>query len=194
MGSGFQGIVLAGGKSSRFGEDKALARIGNRTLIEIAVRLLDELDLRPAVIANEERDYSFLDCPIYFDLIPEKGPMGGLYTASCLFKDRSLVVLSCDMPAIDLAILKLLLEVHDPAKKITLFSVGGQMQPFPGVYEAKMLGLLLDKIRNGQLSMHRFVCEVGSCAAISASLGEQAFANINRKEDIFKFRDVLKDA
>ena len=182
----FQGIVLAGGKSSRFGDDKALARIDGRALIEIAVDLLDALGLNPVIIAHSERDYSFLNRPIHFDRIPEQGPLGGLYTAACLFGSRSLVILSCDMPSVDPDALKLLLKAHDPSKKITLFSIDGQAQPFPGIYEADIAELLLDKIRGGRLSMRRFVHVGVSCTMLPVASDKHIFANINRKEDILK--------
>src|SRR3989338_8558633 len=79
MDSRFQGIVLAGGKSSRFGEDKALALLDGVTFLETAVRRLQEIGLRVTVITNRTRDYSglHLGCDIQTDIIEEKGPLGG---------------------------------------------------------------------------------------------------------------------
>src|SRR3989338_5858790 len=114
MDSRFQGIVLAGGKSSRFGEDKALALLDGVTFLETAVRRLQEIGLRVTVITNRTRDYSglHLGCDIQTDIIEEKGPLGGLYTACRLFPGHAVLVVVCDMPSMSVSLLERLIRSH----------------------------------------------------------------------------------
>ena len=176
----FQGIVLAGGKSSRFGEDKALACVDGLTMIERTVNLLYSLGLDPVVITNETRDYSFLKCRIERDLISDGGPLGGVYTACCLFEHSSLVVLTCDMPNLTPGSLKMLLYHHDKAYKATLFEVQRNcFQPFPGVYEPSLIDPIKKVLEAGDLSMQDFLRQLAEINLIPFKGLQKAFLNVN---------------
>ena len=180
-----KGIVLAGGKSSRFGEDKALAKAQGMTLIEKSVLLLKEIDPEPLVITSATRDYSFLDCRVERDIIPEKGPLGGLYTASQVCGDSSLLVLTCDMPNVTTSALHTLAASHKKNKGITLFRVGDdQWHPFPGVYEASLGAVILKAIERYELSMHRFIRSITPIQLTSYELKQGELHNVNAQEDL----------
>ena len=181
----FQGIVLAGGQSSRFGADKALARVEGLTMIERTVNLLNSLDLDPVVIANGTRDYSFLKCSIERDLIPDKGPMGGLYTACCLFERLSLVVLTCDMPALTSAAIKHLIECHQKENRVTVyFRNGTRKQPFPGIYEPGLCDTIVKFIEMEQLSMQELFKTIPEMQALKFQFHEGLLLNINKRKDL----------
>jgi molybdenum cofactor guanylyltransferase len=188
----FQGIVLAGGKSSRFGTDKALACVKGFTMIERAINLLSSLDLTPVVITNETRDYSFLNYRIERDLIPGKGPLGGLYTACRLFKQSSLVVLTCDMPNLTRETLKRLLDHHDRAHKTTLFKINrNRFQPFPGIYEPSLIDLIKKALDAGDLSMQNFLQQAADINPVAAMGAQEIFLNVNLP---FQMREVSQRA
>ena len=176
----FQGIVLAGGKSSRFGADKAMVCVGGLTIIERAVNLLNSLDLDPVVITNETRDYSFLKCRIERDLIPNKGPLGGVYTACYLFEHPSLVILTCDMPNITPESLEMLLDRHDKAYEATLFKTKrNRFQPFPGVYEPSLVDKIKKVLEAGDLSMQDFLRQAAEINLIPFKGLQEVFLNVN---------------
>jgi len=179
-----KGIVLAGGKSSRFGEDKALARWNGKTLMERAVELLDSLRLDPVVIANSTRDYSFLTCPIANDLIPEKGPLGGLYTACSLFPEMSLLVLTCDMPLLTQNILNKLIQNQQPSDQAVVFNCKGALQPFPGIYPGTLKEVIRDILSSEELSMKSFLSRIRIRFPHPEISELPAFENVNRKEDL----------
>lgn len=181
----FQGIVLAGGKSSRFGEDKALARVGGSTLIERTVKLLDSLSLEPVVITNRSRDYSFLKCRIERDLIPDKGPIGGLFTACRLFKHSPLMVLTCDMPALTSAAVEYLMKHHTRDHWVTVYSRDETYrQPFPGIYEPILGDRIVESLARDRLSMQGFLCGLSEINLLTPRSGKEIFLNINQKKDI----------
>ena len=105
-----RGLVLAGGKSSRFGEDKALAHYEGISFLERAVNSLKLLGLHPVVVTRRGADYSFVRCPVIYDKFPEQGPLGGIYTALTVFRETAFLTLTCDMPFVTLAALSGLLE------------------------------------------------------------------------------------
>ena len=180
-----RGIVLAGGLSRRFGEDKALAKVNGITLIEHAVSLLRALKLEPVVITNVSRDYSFLNCDIERDLIPGKGPLGGLYTAFVLFPNTSLLTLTCDMPALQSSLLKALLDRHSKESTVTVFRVREEKrQPFPGVYESNLLDLLHMHLDKGDLSLQDFLKAVPNLTEVFSPRQIDMFRNVNEKADL----------
>ncbi len=179
-----KGIVLAGGKSSRFGEDKALAMWNGKTLLARAVDLLWSLHLDPVVIANPKRDYSLLPCPVFNDAIPEKGPLGGLYTAYSLFPQNTLLVLTCDMPYLEETVLKRLIESDTAIAQATIFSIEEQMQPFPGIYKHELKALLLECLESNELSMKSFLSRVICKQTVFSRSDSEFFKNVNSPEDL----------
>lgn len=180
----FKGIVLAGGKSSRFGEDKALAKWQGKTLLEIAVNLLDELCLDPVVIANPNRNYSFLPCAVINDLIPEKGPLGGLYTACSAFPGAQMLVLTCDMPFLTGEILKELMEKHQSFSQVTVLGLNQAAQPFPGIYSANLKTAVQDCLESDCLSMKLFLSSIRNKYVFRAISESRVFQNVNQREDL----------
>jgi len=67
------GIVLAGGKSIRFGEDKALAQVRGETFIHRAISLLKELKLEVVIVTSQNKVYSDISCSVIEDLLPDHG-------------------------------------------------------------------------------------------------------------------------
>ena len=181
----FQGIVLAGGKSSRFGSDKALALADGVPMIQRAVNLLTELRLDPCVITNASRDYSFLKCRIEQDLVPHKGPIGGLYTACCLFERFSLVVLTCDMPTLTSAAVKYLIERHKKGDRVTIYSrTESHKQPFPGIYDAALCDTIIRFIEMERLSMHELfkAIPIPEIKALEFPFDDAILLNINERK------------
>lgn len=180
-----KGIVLAGGKSSRFGEDKALAVVNGSRMVEKAIHLLEELNLEPTVITSAMRDYSFLRCHIERDLLPNQGPLGGIYTASYLFKGYALLTLVCDMPLLTVPALATLVENHHEPQQATVFcDTRNEVQPFPGLYESDLSNLLLEEIRAERLSMQGFLKRIPNLKVVEAPVDANLFENINEKKDI----------
>lgn len=181
-----KGIVLAGGKSRRFGEDKAVAEISGQKLLEIPVRLLSDLGLEVTVIANSDRDYSFLNCRVENDIESYKGPVGGLATAFQLFPDEPLLVLTCDMPNLTKKILKDLLRTWKKQNSVVLFeSEDDRYQPFPGIYDASVLRPMTHSATSGDLSMQSLLRSVSSIHFVPLPENSRyLFRNVNKKDDL----------
>lgn len=181
-----KGVVLAGGKSVRFGEDKALAVICGERLIEKPVRLLQSLGLETLVVANSSRDYSFLNCRIENDRVANKGPLGGIDRAFITFPDADLLVLTCDMPNITAKALEILMEAWRADSKVAIFqSTRPEFQPFPGIYSGTLKESVADCLRHDELSMQTFLKAIRAKTLVRLTGPlKRLFANINTKEDL----------
>ena len=101
--SSVAGYVLAGGRSQRFGQDKARVRLGGEMMLTRACRLVREVSGSVRVVADRESRYADSDLWVVEDLWPGEGPLGGILTSLLATaetdsgRDWNLVV-SCDMP------------------------------------------------------------------------------------------------
>jgi len=185
----FKGIVLAGGKSSRFGKDKALAQCEGKTLLGRAVDLLDVLRLDPVVITSGQKDYSFLSCPVEKDMIPSKGPLGGLYTACSFFQKTHLLVLTCDMPLLTEEVLKQLMQNCRNSDQAAVCNIDHVLQPFPGIYKADLKRAIHDCLVSDKLSMKLFLSRIPNKRVVPGIFDLKAFRNVNCQEDL----DLISD-
>jgi molybdopterin-guanine dinucleotide biosynthesis protein A len=90
--------IQAGGESSRMGEDKALKTFLGRPLIQRVVERLSSIADEMIVTTNRPEEYAFLNLPLFPDLKPGRGALGGLYTAIASAKHPLVAVVACDMP------------------------------------------------------------------------------------------------
>jgi molybdopterin-guanine dinucleotide biosynthesis protein A len=108
----FHGFIQAGGGSTRFGEDKALVRLGGKTMLQLTGELLASVCHDVTIIAPAGK-YADAQWPVLADRWPGEGPLGGIVTALNSLKEApapedllALVhgpcpfafILSCDMP------------------------------------------------------------------------------------------------
>ncbi|HZX80427.1 MAG TPA: molybdenum cofactor guanylyltransferase [Lysobacter sp.] len=102
-GLSFTGIVLAGGRSSRMGRDKALLEIDGRTLLDRAIALLRDAGAAEVLVSGDRPG----GIP---DMIPGLGPVGGIASVLSRVDDGPFMVMPVDMPALDVDTLHLLLD------------------------------------------------------------------------------------
>lgn len=180
-----RGLVLAGGLSRRFGSDKAAAVYGGESFLLRAVKILDELELRPLVVTRKQNFCSVPQATIHYDRLPEKGPLGGIETAMSLYPGVDFLVLTCDMPAMSKELLKQL--IHKNIKKYLLTfytSTEGLIEPFPGIYPSTLFDKISNNLSMGKLSMHELIESVSEKNIISLNQPIQELTNINTPSDL----------
>jgi len=90
--------ILAGGRARRLGgRDKSQLVIDGRTILDRQLHVLHRIADRVVIVANEPARFAGLGVPVFGDLVPDAGALGGIYTALALANDPVLVV-ACDMP------------------------------------------------------------------------------------------------
>lgn len=105
-------VILAGGKGSRIGRDKALIPLGGRPLVEHVLRRVRPLAAKVLVVTSGQdgRDsLEFLECPgaveVVTDLVPYGGPLAGIHAGLTASPTDRCVVVGCDMPFLSTALL-----------------------------------------------------------------------------------------
>lgn len=98
-------VVQAGGESTRMGENKALKPFLGRPLIQRVIERLAPVADELLVTTNQPDAFSFLDLPLFPDLKPGRGPLGGLYTALVSARYLTVAVVACDMPFVSAPLL-----------------------------------------------------------------------------------------
>lgn len=133
-----EGFVLAGGRSSRFGSDKALALLGGRPLIAHAVGTLRKLRIPVRVVTRDPHLYARWAAAFVTREQPDRGPVEGLRASLESAEAPWVFVLSVDMPLVGPRQLERLWEEARTAPKpphpALVFRHDGRLHPFPGLY------------------------------------------------------------
>ena len=148
------GFVLAGGKSSRMGSDKALLRFSGRPLVEHALGILASLGLS-ATIAGAR---SHLDA--FAPVIPDagRGPLDGVCAGLADCKAPLAVFLSVDMPLFPPRAIDCMLQVARIGNSgAVLFTLNGFIQTFPAVLDPVLLPALLPELHHGHMGCLRAI-------------------------------------
>jgi len=106
------GVILAGGKSLRYGRNKALVKIDGIPLIERVINVMRSLFRHLILITNTPDEYSYLKLPMHEDLIKGLGPLGGIFTALMTIKNQAGFFVACDMPHLNRELIHHMVEVR----------------------------------------------------------------------------------
>lgn len=130
--------VQAGGESRRMGRDKALMPFLGKPLIQRVVNNLSEIADEMIVTTNNPDAYRFLGLPLFSDLIPGRGALGGLYTALSSATHPFVAVVACDMPFASKTLIEAAsrLLVEEEAD-VVIPDSGGGLEPMHTVYRRK---------------------------------------------------------
>jgi molybdopterin-guanine dinucleotide biosynthesis protein A len=159
------GFVLAGGQSSRMGEDKALVRFAGRPLVETALAVLRQAGLEAFIAGAHSSLAAF--APVVEDREAGLGPLGGITAALEATARRRAVFLPVDLPLLPANLLRYMLHhAQVTGRAVTVPSVTGFVQSFPAVVDRAALPLLRSELEAG-----RGGCFAGFQAACAA-LGE----------------------
>ena len=187
------GIILAGGKNSRISMTKALIQMGAHTIIGRTVHLFHKLFDEVIIVTNQFEDYVHLDAKLTKDLIPETGPLGGLYSGLMYSSSDYSFVVACDMPFIDPAII-LHLQNYTYFRRYDAIvpEFNGFIEPLYAFYSKHCIPSILDHINQQDFKIRSFY----SCVKVKEvpchkfQSIERAFFNINTREDLQRARKL----
>ncbi len=103
-------IILAGGENSRIGKEKALLQFGERTFIEEQVSSLNKIFEEIIIVTNNRKNFKDMDVKVVTDIVPQSGPIGGLFTGLAVSSNIHCFVIGCDMPLINLELIKFMID------------------------------------------------------------------------------------
>ncbi len=153
------GIVLAGGKSQRMGEGKASLKIGGKQVIELILEKLRVAFDDVLIVGNSNFIYPLSQVGVLADAILGKGPLGGIYTGLLNSKSEYNFFCACDMPFLNIDLLKFIISEID-ASDAVIPMVRGFVEPLHAIYSKRCLPAIKNCLENGDLKIKNFFPEV----------------------------------
>jgi len=180
------GAVLAGGKSSRMGRDKALLVLDGVPFIEHIARTLQQVLARVMIVSDHGEDYRFLGLPIYADIYKNCGPLAGVHSALTHSTTDSLFIVSCDLPMLTPAIVRYVVDLKKHGD-VTLLSTENNLQPLCGLYKRHCLPVVEKHLKQAQYSVLRCLQEmrtvIPSSSLATANSSHPPLMNVNTPYD-----------
>jgi len=150
------GVIMAGGAGRRLGKNKALERIGGRALIERVVDRLIPVTTEVMVVVARPKQAEPLPLPssvrVITDRYPGRGSLGGIFTGVDASAERWSLVVACDMPFLDLDLLRHLMAKSTNADAV-IPRLNGRPEPLHALYSKACLGPMERMLRAGQLKI-----------------------------------------
>ena len=157
------GIVLAGGRSTRMGQDKASLPFGDDTLLTRAIRLVGSVADEVIVVVQSEQGSSNLalglPVRVVFDPIENLGPLAGIAAGLAASNSDLNLIVACDMPLIKPAVLRRLVELCGDAD-ICVPVVGAQASPLCAVYRSSVASAAQALLATGERRAMRLLDQV----------------------------------
>ncbi|MFT5777218.1 MAG: molybdopterin-guanine dinucleotide biosynthesis protein A [Crocinitomicaceae bacterium] len=180
------GIILAGGKSTRMGSDKGLVEFKGIPMIQHIIAEFKQLNLPIIIVANNEA-YSKFGVRLVTDLIKDKGPVGGIYTALTVSDTDVNVIVSCDVPFVKKELIVTLLN-ESKESEVTISSFEGREHPLIGVYKKSIVDVFKSNLDSNQLKLREVIKEVKTKVVEFSEPGmlvnAGSFNNINTKKEL----------
>lgn len=153
------GVILAGGKSRRMGRDKAFLPFGQGLLIERVIEVIQQVTADVILITNTPEQYQRFGLPMFSDVIPEAGSLGGIYTGLVSAKTPHSLYLACDMPFVKPDFLRFLCDMTAEAD-VVIPRNAEDFQTLCAVYSRVCREPIRQKIEAGRLKITGFFDQV----------------------------------
>ncbi len=186
------GIILAGGKSLRYGRDKAFEPFDGVPLIKRVINAMEEVFEEVIIIANEPDKYSCLKHEVYEDVVKGIGPIAGILTGIMHIKNEAGFFVACDMPFLIPAFIRHIANIRN-GFDIVIQRVGKNIEPLHAVYTKDCLPFIKRSIWQRRFSIRSFFPQVSVRYVEEDEIRrydpELSFlVNINKPEDIRRIR------
>jgi molybdopterin-guanine dinucleotide biosynthesis protein A len=170
--------ILCGGKSSRMQSEKGLVLYQNKAFIEHIIEAVLPISENIQLITNTN-DYDYLNYKKVKDIIANKGPLGGIYSALVHSEMELNLMLSCDIPLISTEILLELTENHSRNFDVSVFVDTDRIHPLIGMYSKNCLPVLKKALDANELKMIRFIQNISRQLIPISEEKKPFFKNIN---------------
>ncbi|WP_153306816.1 molybdenum cofactor guanylyltransferase [Desulfonatronum thioautotrophicum] len=187
------GVVLAGGRSSRLGQDKTRVVFSGVSLLSRSVDLLKRHCTTVHIVGRLPEDHG-LNVPSFLDAEPGCGPGGGIATALKKL-ERPCLVLSCDLPLMDDQVLRRLKAAWRKKPDSALMTTfqqeeTGYIEALVAIYEPGVLSLLEKAFRQGLYQLNRIVTEEMRHHIPYPRSEATPFFNVNHPADLSMLRHL----
>ncbi len=186
--------ILVGGKSSRMGTNKAFLQLKGKTFIELQIELLRGMFDEVIISVNTPLEYEYLKLPVFTDIYPDKGPLGGIYTSLINSSSLHTFMLACDMPFVGPELINHLKDLTNEYDVVIPKSEKG-LEPLHAFYSKNCIDPIKRALDENNLRIISFfphvkvkVVELDSLAASDSF--KNSIKNLNTRDD---YEDVRKN-
>jgi molybdenum cofactor guanylyltransferase len=188
------GVILAGGKSTRMGADKAFVDLGGRALIaHVVERLRPQVDALAINANGDPLRFAPYDLPIIADTASERdaGPLAGLVAALSYAQTQGQTLVAtapCDAPFLPRDLVARLREAMAAGDApVACAETPRGVEPLFALWRSDLAPLLRDHVAKGGRSPRDFMASTGAAyARFTVQAGGNPFANLNSREDLAK--------
>jgi len=181
-------FILAGGKSTRMGADKAFVVLDGRTLLARALDLARSVTQDVRIVGEATKFAAF--APVVEDVFPGCGPLGGIHAALRTSHAELNLVLAVDLPFVPPALLPFLLtRARNSPAMVTVPRAGGGWQPLCGVYRREFADVAEKALQAGRYKIDALFDEARTQVIEeeqleSAGFSSRVFRNLNTKAEL----------
>ncbi|MFN3466363.1 MAG: molybdenum cofactor guanylyltransferase [Candidatus Brocadiales bacterium] len=182
-------VIMAGGKSLRMGQDKALLKIGNLTMVEYQLQRLRPLFEEILLSTNSPEKFESLGLETVQDLVPDRGPLVGIYSSLLRARYSHLFAIACDMPFICPGLINYMKE-DCKDYDVTVPETEQGLEPLHAIYSKTCLPVMKKYIdrKDGKGRVIEFFREVKVRVIKREEIcgiqgGKDAFLNFNTPEE-----------
>lgn len=192
-------IVLAGGRSFRFGCDKALETIGKQTLIDRVLEIISFFKSHIIVVTTENYQlpqFSYPNVKMVADIHTDKGPLGGIYSGLSSSDFFYNVTIACDMPFLNTDLLAYMTQCSTNFD-LTIPRLGNMIEPLHAIYTHNCLTPIRTLLEHDELRVSSLLSQV-KVRYVEASEINQfdpehlSFFNVNTKVELNRARELIK--
>ncbi|MCP3932106.1 MAG: NTP transferase domain-containing protein [Bacteroidetes bacterium] len=186
------GLVLAGGKSQRMGQDKGLVDYHGKPQRDYLTDLLSEVCLGTCLSCREDQVKDLhLKSLALPDTFTGLGPYGAILSAFREFPNNAWLVVACDLPLIDKTTLQFLIKHRNPAKIATTFHnpATGFPEPLITIWEPKSYSVLLQYLAQGYSCPRKAL--INSDVQLLNAPNPEVLKNVNYPEELKEIRQLL---
>jgi molybdopterin-guanine dinucleotide biosynthesis protein A len=187
---GVTAFILAGGKSSRMGSDKAFLPLGGETLLAKALRVARSVTEEVRIVGDAEKFSGF--GRVVEDVYRDQGPMGGIHAALSASSTDLNLILAVDLPFVEANFLRYLLSrARESGAMVTLPRAAQHLQPLCAIYQRTFAVVAEDSLRNGKNKIDSLFARVQTCVieeeeVVRGGFSPAIFRNLNTPDDLEK--------
>lgn len=181
-------FILAGGKSTRMGADKAFVILDGRTLLARSLQAARAVTADVRIVGDPAKFAAF--APVVEDIFRGCGPLGGIHAALRASAAELNLILAVDVPFISPALLEFLIaRARSSVALVTVARVSGRWQPLCAVYRREFAGAAESALRRGRYKIDalfdcRATLEITEEDLEAAGFSANAFRNLNTREEL----------
>jgi len=173
-------IILAGGKSSRMGQDKGLLFHRGKRMTEHVIDACRQFTTT-ILISTSNDAYEVFGYPLVADNFKEIGPIGGIQAALTASETENNIFCPCDMPEIHPSIFDKILQKIKENQAVVAVRDDGKLFPVLGYYRKSALEIIEKQIQKGDFKMQNLLNELNAETVV---VPESELSNINFPEDL----------